>query len=1073
MSRLYYLLIIVFILVNSVGLAQPWAKFIDEKEDNFFNVQSAFNKYWDGKEQVRGEGWKQFKRWEYMWEQRTYPSGKIPNANEVLRSYLDFENNTKSNEYLLSVTSDWKEVGPVNIPQNKLNYQSGGLGRINVVRIHPNDKNTIWIGSAGGGAWFTTNKGQSWTKAKFTDVLSLGVSDIAFAPSKPEIMYLSTGDKNGFFMTNEYSVGLMKSIDGGKNWSLTSEVYKPNDFHLSNRIIVHPNNPNLVYIATSRGILRSKDGASTWENINNSAYFRDIEFNPENPQIIYATTSGSNQGTTNGRIFRSTNGGDSWTLILSLKGSSRIDLGVTSANPDIVYAVAARSSGGFHSLVLSTNAGATFTTQSNTPNILSIDVNGGGTQGQGFYDLAIAVSPNNPDILFVGGIHTWVSSNAGKTWKILNHWTGSYSLPYIHADQHHFVFSRDGQELFTAHDGGLSYTTDRGVSWKDISDGLAIAQFYRIDVSPSAPNMIVGGTQDNGSHLFKDNSWSQVNGGDGMACAIDPVNSNYVYTSTQYGNLFRSTNGGTSYSRIAGPDLFQGETANWVTPLILNPENPSSVFIGFRNVFKTTNRGNSWVKLTNFTNSAAINHIAMSPSDTNIMYMVVRNYLYKSTNGGVAWTGIFNRPSWITGIAVDPANPDRVFVTLSGYTQSDRVYEINGSQSINITYNLPNIPANTIVVQRNTSGRLFIGTDIGAFVKSDDFSKEWKLFNVNLPPAVISDLKINYSTGKLYAGTYGRGIWETKLYDCTLPKPEIKITGELSFCEGDSVVLDVLTFYNDILWSTGETSKRIVAKKDGNYFVSIRNEIGCTEVSEPVNVSILSVPAFSIRSNRGMVLCGENDTISLSVSIGLSDYLWSTGATTNRISVYEPGYYSIRAFTHGGCPLFDSVYIPMRSIPDKPNIYYNDGVLSTDSAASYSWFRNGKSIPGATGKEYTPTESGEFFVVATNENGCSNSSEVINVITSVATISYNPVGKFSISPNPFNGFVRISPLSDSESLEIEIIDYLGRKLASDFVHSLSVGQDYMLNLDYLPVGSYILLIKTKNEIYSYNIKRLE
>lgn len=1072
MFRIYFIVIAIIFSCVTHSFSQPWAANISD-DNNFFEVQKAFNKYWQDKELVRGEGWKQFKRWEYIWEQRTFPHGKIPNALDVYQSYLNFENSTKNNEYLLSLESSWKEVGPVNVPENKLNYQSGGLGRLNVVRIHPTNKNIIWVGSAGGGAWFTTNKGVTWTKANFTDVLSLGVSDIAFAPSRPDVMYLATGDKNGFFMTDEYSIGILKSIDAGKTWQFTSEKYKPNDYYLANRILVHPTNHNLVYAATNKGILRSTDGANTWNNINNSAIFRDIEFHPENPQIIYATTSGMNQSTSNARIFRSTNGGTDWSLISSLNGASRIDLAVTTANPDYVYAVAARSNGGFFGLLRSTNSGAAFTTQSTTPNILSTDVNGGGTTGQGFYDLAISVSPMNPELVFVGGIQTWVSSNGGRNWRIINHWTGSFNLPYIHADQHHFQYTRDAQELFAANDGGLYYSTNSGSSWIDISNGLAITQFYKIDVSPAAPDMIIGGTQDNGTKLLSGKSWAQVNGGDGMACAIDPVNPSIMYSTTQYGNLFRSTNGGNSFSRIAGPDVFQGESANWVTPFVLNPMNPSTIYLGYRNLYKSTNRGASWVKLTNFTNSAAINHIAVSPKDSNVVYMVIRNYLYKSTNGGSNFTGIFNRPSWISGLDIDPDNPNRVFLTLSGYTQSDRVYEINGSQITNITYNLPNIPANTIVVQRNTSGRLFIGTDIGVYVKSDDFSKEWQLFNNELPPAVVSDLKINYSSGILYAGTYGRGIWQTKLYDCNLPKPNIKITGKLEICDGDSVILEAETSFKDFLWSTGETNKRITVKKAGNYFVSIRDESGCTEKSEPVNVNILSVPAFGIRSNKGMALCGENDTLSLFVAIGLSDYLWSTGETGNRISVFEPGYYSVSAFTQGGCPLFDSVYIPMRMPPDKPKIEYIDGILTTDSANSYRWFRNGESILGASGREFTPTESGEYYVVITNEHGCTSMSEVFNFTSSVKYISDIRNNKFQISPNPFIGFIRIVPEFYCERIEFEIIDILGRRLISDSVNNLSKGQDYAINLDNLSTGAYILLIKTENEIFSYNIKKME
>lgn len=1063
--------LLVMIFSSVVISSQPWSKNLKDNEHDFFKVQDAFNNYWDGKELVRGEGWKQFKRWEYFWEQRTFPTGIIPKANDVLNSYKNFVSSSKDNNQFLNLQSDWNEVGPVTMPVNKLNYQSGGLGRVNVVRVHPQNSNIIWVGSAGGGAWSSTDKGQTWEVSKFTDVLSMGISDIAFSPSKPEVMYLSTGDKNGFFMTDEYSTGILKSVDGGKNWGSTTENYKPNDYYMANRIIVHPQDHNLVYAATNKGILRSKDGAATWQNINNTTVFRDLAFKPDNPLVIYAATSGMNQGTSSGRIFRTTDGGDTWTLVNNMSGAARIELAVSETNPNYVYALGAKSnSGSFWGLSKSTDGGATFTTQSTSPNILSIESNGSGSEGQGFYDLALAVSPFNPELIFAGGIHAWVSNNGGKTWKILNHWTGSYNLPYTHADQQNFYFNSSTNELYAANDGGLYVSSDNGVSWKDISNGLAISQLYKIDVSDADPDMIVAGAQDNGSHLYSSKSWAQVNGGDGMQCAIDPINAGYVYTSTQYGNIFRSANGGTSYVRIAGPDLFQGERANWVTPFIINPVNPASIFIGYKNLYKTTNRGASWVKMTSFTSSSAINLLAISEKDTNIMYMAVNKFLYKSINGGSTWTNIFNKTNWVSGIAVDPENPNRVFVTLSGYTQAERVFEINGTQVKNITYNLPNVPASTIIVQKGTSGRLFIGTDIGVLIKSDDFTDSWLVFSEKLPPVVVSDLKINYSSGKLYAGTYGRGVWQTKLYDCNLEKPVIGIIGNTEFCMGDSVVLKANSPYSQFKWSTGDTTSTIVVKNSGFYFVSVKDGSGCSEKSESIALQQLFVPSFTIKSTAGMVLCGENDTISLSVSIGMKDYKWSTGDTTNRITVIEPGYYKISAKTATGCNLFDSVYIPLRPKPAKPNIYQTDNILSTDSAASYKWYVNGNAISNSNTREYIPTENGEYFVISFNEHGCGVSSDIISITTSVNDNYQTEL--FNISPNPFSSFIRITSNLDINAGEIIISDYLGRKLVTDYINNLSSGQEITLNLESLPVGTYMLLIKTQSNIYSYNIKRL-
>jgi hypothetical protein len=555
-----------------------------------------------------------------------------------------------------------------------------------------------------------------------------------------------------------------------------------------------------------------------------------------------------------------------------------------------------------------------------------------------------------------------------------------------------------------------------------------------------------------------------------MDCAIDPIEANYVYSTTQYGNLYRSTNYGNSFNRIAGPDIFQNESANWVTPFILNPLNPASIYIGYRNVYKTTNRGASWVKVTNFTNSAPINLLAISEIDTNIMYMVVRNYLYKSTNGGANWTSIFNKSSFISGIDIDPENPHRIFITLSGYIQAEKVFEIVGNEVKNISFNLPNLPVNTIKVQNNSAGRLFIGTDVGVMVKPDDFTESWESYSNNLPPVVVNDLKINYSTGKLYAGTYGRGVWTTKLFNCDVEKPTISAIGNIQFCKGDSVVLKANTIYPDIKWSTGEKSQSITVKKTGFYFFSVKNDMGCAVKSETLEVIELDVPAFSIKSNKGMVLCGE-DSILLSVPFGQKKYSWSTGDTTFRISINEPGNYIVSAMSNSGCQMFDSVYIPKRPLPKKPLLYQNGDTLYTDSSYGYVWYVDDKEVPNSNKREIVAGTSGSYYVVALNEYGCGTSSDSKDVITSVENNVFSKE-LINISPNPFTDFLNINSQIDLNNAEIVIIDNFGRELYKDYVHSIPAGHDYILNLDSFSQGSFVLLIKTQSNIFSYNLRRL-
>jgi photosystem II stability/assembly factor-like uncharacterized protein len=1064
MKKIFTLNIVLLLLIFNIipVLSQPWYNENSNQSGNFYDIQNQFYEYWKDKEIIKGNGWKQFKRWEYFWEQRVYPTGEFPNAFKVLKSYQDFNKNSKNENSFQDLNKTWSEIGPINVPVNKLAYPSTGLGRINIIRIHPTNDNILWAGSSNGGAWSSTDKGQSWKLAEFTDILSLGISDIAISQSNPNLMFIATGDKNGSYMTNAYSIGILKSIDAGKTWNLASQSYKPTDYFLATRIQIHPSNPNIVYFSSSKGIFRTKDAGANWEKVYNSnSIVYDLEFRPGNPLFMYACSSG--------KIIRSTDGGDTWGQVFAMDGSSRIQLATSPADPLYVYAVGARNSNGsFSGLARSTDGGTTFTFMSKTPNILSIEPDGSGNTGQGTYDLALAASPVDKDLIFVGGIHTWKSTDGGKNWKLLNHWTGSYFLPYVHADQHHIVINPRTLELYNTNDGGIYSSTDNGVNWKDISSGLSVSQYYRINVSPANNDMVIGGTQDNGTFLYKNKIWSQVNGGDGMDCAIDPINDNYVYSSTQNGNLFRSTSGGFNFNRIAGPDLFANEDGSWVTPFVLNPINPASIYIGFRNIYKTTNRGATWVKLTNFSNTPTIRLMEISDIDTNIIYIGVNTSLYKSIDGGKNFSTIKSFQGLISDIACDPANPNRVFITVSGYNLTDKVFEIQGTQIKNITFNLPNISVTSIIVQKNTSGRVYIGTDIGVFLKSDDFSNKWESYSEKLPPTAVNDLKINYSAGKLYAGTFGRGLWETKLYDCNIEKPTIKLSGNIEFCTGDSVKLEAQSIYKQFKWSTGDTTKSIMIRKSGSYFVSVKSENGCTEKSEPVILSELYVPSFAIKSNKEMVLCG-NDTISLSVQIGFKEYKWSTGDTTNRINVFEPGYYKITAVSPKGCVVKDSVYIYMRPIPEKPKLYVDGDTLSTDSAKSYKWFFNDEEIPNSNKKSIVAGKSGKYYVLTYNEYLCSNSSESSDIISSVNDLTLK--NGFSISPNPFKDYIQISPKDNFSFAEVTITDLLGRKILFDKFENISVGNDLILRLTDVSDGTYILLIKVENQVYSFNIKK--
>lgn len=1055
------ILLLVFSLLYTLSIySQEWLNNIKDF-DNFYSIQKSFNDYWQGKEYEKGRGIKPYRRWEQFWEPRVYPTGKFPNGIEIYKEYINFLNSNRELS-LLSNNYKWEEVGPTNIPINKLSYQSSGLGRINVVRIHPNNDNIIWVGTAAGGVWRSTNKGNTWKKMGFTDIMSLGVGDIAISESNPNIIYVATGDDNGYFQSNIYSIGIMKSIDGGETWELVGLKSGLGDAIVAARLLVHPKNPDIVYAATSKGLFKSTNGGYEWVE-KAQGFFREMEFKPDDPNVIYAVTSGFRSYTGNSAFYKSTNAGETWKKILQQGNINRFEIGVTPKNPNVVYLLGALSqSGSYGGLWRSNNAGDSFELMSNSPNILGINANGSGTYGQGFYDLAIAVSPVNEDLVFIGGIHIWKSTNKGTTWELVNHWTGSNNKPYVHADQHYLLYNPKTLELYSANDGGIYVSTNNGVSWKDISNGLGIMQFYRLSVANSPVEIITGGSQDNGTQLLKNNQWYHVNGGDGMDTQINPLNPDIIFCTTQNGNIYRSTNGGNSFNVVFSPSMIQGESAEWVTPFVLNPFKPSTIYVGYKDLYKSTNNGTNWSKISNYSFSSPIDHIAIAPKDTNIIYIAQSSGIYVTYNGGTTWETLTTLSNVVTGISVDYDDPKRIYVSVSGYTPNERVYEFYGKNRNNITYNLPSLPVNCIVNIKNSAGTLVIGTDVGVFIKNASESK-WQVFGTELPPVVVTDIDVNYSNGKIYIATFGRGIWRNEIFSCKLDKPKITYNGKLEFCYGDSVKLSFEGNYYKFSWSNGDTNRTTTIYSTGSYYLTVTDEYGCSARSDVIDVNVKPVPNFIINAENNGYLCNK-DSIQLSLPLGLKNYLWSNGDTNRRIFVNKPGKYFATAYAANGCYLIsNTVEVSEGIIPNKPIITKNGNLLTADSGWSYKWYYNGKLIQNVDTNVIEMIGDGDYYVEVYSETKCSNVSDTYNFITNVKNIAEDKIS-IDLIPNPNFGKFNLDIRGVVGKSIIKIIDLNGRE-----VFSKSIDMNYKANIDIdftnYSQGFYILILQNNGNLY--------
>lgn len=802
MNKLLLLLILVFGILPLT--AQPWLKNLpDNKSTYTYNdYTNAFNTYWapynveNGKYVENGVtkkayGWKQFRRWE--WENRSQINPTTGSFNS--QSAIDVYNNAKQNNQIQSLTNNtnsWTSLGP-----SSSTGGYAGIGRVNCIAFHPTDNNTYWIGAPAGGLWKTSDNGSSWTcLTDSNDVMGVSSIIIPTDYSTSNTIYIATGDRDA---TDNRSIGVLKSTDGGATWGTTGLTYTLAQNNMVNKLLLNPTNNNTILAATTDGLYKTTNGGTTWNSQLTSTQFIDIEYKPGTPATIYGSTK-------SGDMYRSTDSGNSWTKTLTTSGY-RVEIAVTPANAAIVYAVVVDSNYGLLRISKSTNSGASFTTTYTSTNILGSMYDGSSTGGQGWYDLAIAASPTNANKVIVGGVNSFRSTNGGTSWTCSNHWYGGGGFQAVHADKHNLDYRSNG-DLFEVNDGGVYISTNDGASWTDKSNGLTNSQMYALSVSQTVNNEIITGLQDNGSKLLSNNTWSDVNGGDGMDCMIDYTDEDIQYASSQYGNFEATTNHWNSSQDITPSSAGTGA---WVTPIAIDPTNHNTIYLGYADLWKSTNNGSSWTQISTVNTSNKLKYIGIAPSDNQRIYMSDDNSIWKTINGGTTWTDITGSLPVSSGninyITVKDSDPNTVWVTFSGFN-AHAVYKTTnaGTSWTNISAGIPDIPTHSVVYDKSitTEEVLYAGTQLGVYIKIG--AANWVEYNLAFPKVRIGELAIYYDTNpassKLIAATYGRGLWEVNLYSgSTIFVPVANFgTDATSICTGDTITFIDSTINNPTSW---------------------------------------------------------------------------------------------------------------------------------------------------------------------------------------------------------------------------------------------------------------------------------
>jgi len=867
---------VLFIIGISYGqnLDAPWMQEInksahkafnkEKKQATFQEIQSAFNKYWETRDpNVKGSGYKPFKRWEYIWENSVDENGYLPTSKDMWSAWEGKNNNASKQTAVTTDLSNWGPIGP--FTHTNTDSWSPGQARMNVITVDPNNSAIWYVGAPAGGLWKSTNSGNTWSV--MTDNLpQIGVSGIAVDYNNSNIIYIATGDDDA---GDTRSAGVFKTVDGGASWIETG--LNPNTTPSSmNDIYINPSNSNMLWVATNQGVFKTIDAGVTWTNTL-SGNIKDIKIKPTDPNTVYAVTTDT--------FYKSTNAGDTFPVIATglPSGSGRMVIDVTPANSSYVYVLAVNTSYAYQGVYRSNDSGTSFSAR-NTSGPM-------GSCTQGWYDLAFGVSTTNASEVFIGCLNVWKSSNGANSFTEINSWSNPSGAAYTHADIH-MIRSFNG-DIFVGSDGGIYRSTNSGASFTDHTGGIQASQFYKVAVSATDVNKMVGGLQDNGGYAYNNGNgnWKNYHGADGMDSAISPSNNNKYYSFIQEGgSLYKSSNAGDSSSGSVNKP--GGLTGNWVTPLAMSSS--GQLFAGYNRLCKLNIIETGWIQLADLGNPA--DQIEIAPSDNTRMYIAVDAILKRSDDTGVSVSDVYTFGGNIKGIGVHSTNPDIVWVT----TNSAVFKSVDaGVNFVNITGNLPisnsYVFFNDIVHHDGQAqDPIYLATSIGVYRTVTNGT--WEPFFNNLPTTIVTDLEINIADNSITAATYGRGIWRSSLPNCTTitATQEISIDGggfefmaSAGLCTGQSVTFKptVLTGSSPTYsWSGPNgfsdtnstiTINNLTAVNAGEYTLTINATGTCGTVDYKY---IIDIENASQPTSLGVTIC-SNDTASLSAT-GSTDYKW-------------------------------------------------------------------------------------------------------------------------------------------------------------------------------------------------------
>ncbi|MEF3697774.1 WD40/YVTN/BNR-like repeat-containing protein [Desulfolutivibrio sp.] len=709
------------------------------------------------------------------------------------------------------VLGRWTAVGPGNVG-----------GRIRSLVIDPGTPATMYAGGVAGGVWKTVDSGTTWTP--LTDLLpNLAVCSLAMDPKNSAILYAGTGE--GFGNSDAVrGAGIFKTTSAGASWALLPAT-ATEAFYYVNDIVTSPNDSNRVYAATRQGLYLSADAGTSWTQVHDASAISGctdlaVSDNAGTDRVFAACGMWTTSPTA--YILRSTNNGQNWSQVYTQAYMDRTSLAIAPSNPDIIYALASNNNtttgylytNGLLAVLKSIDGGTTWNAVYTNTNDCTVPAdmlltnpqsamcpcttNPNNFANQGWYDNVIAVDPKNPNIVWAGGIDLFRSDNGGQTWGMASYWWTKTTRPYYnHADHHVLVFhpAYDGaanQTLYSGNDGGLAVTANARagvtqtvcdttsppqVAWTSLNNGLSVTQYYYGAVYPGGGTFF-GGAQDNGTTrgttAAGPNAWTTLLGGDGGAVAVNPDDTNILYGEYTNLSMVRSTDGGANFEDCVSGITEKASDFPFITVFAMDPGNPDILWTGNKHPWRTENGATLWTKAgTKLPDESSISAMTVAPGNSNLAAIgTSKGHILITTNAlsatsATVWTHTKPVSGNISSVAFDPTNTQTLYATCSNFGQHHVVKSVNGGAtwadiSGSGTLGLPDVPTFALIVDPNAPSRLYVGTDLGVFVTTNG-GASWAVENTGFANVITESLVRDAQSGRLFAFTHGRGVWNVPL----------------------------------------------------------------------------------------------------------------------------------------------------------------------------------------------------------------------------------------------------------------------------------------------------------------------